>query len=439
MSILFGYAWIIVIAALDSDTFPLPRPYSWVIVHSQILLLAVGLHKNWLHGRTGHFWYMFIMAQSLFVHIYWINPSSRGIYWFFAKVMNLVRLGLCNMVGDFRMHAFVSLLHTALCFGIFWQIHWTRAALFELLLLCVVLAYGAISISGSWKKAVEHVDAEETKHEKAASFELLRVVCDAVVELDSQQVITSAATDLGALLLRGANKSLKGVSFRSLLALEADRLMFDSRVGAFETPAGAMNVRIADSLSTLLRLQLLYVRFSGADGRIRYFIGIRENVDTLDEFRAGAKGDKTRDRCRGNAVDPSYIVAVACALEGASPTSETHNEGSSSGQESVSNTSGSASSNSGAEQVSAEAMSIGRPRLSRRKRVERKRHSRRSSYEQTLAARSAALFGFGDDGSSRIDKKEDVTTTEGSEFVESTAIAETADGVEVAPSSQLNL
>eukprot|EP00927_Polykrikos_kofoidii_P044066 TRINITY_DN3813_c0_g1_i11.p1 TRINITY_DN3813_c0_g1~~TRINITY_DN3813_c0_g1_i11.p1 ORF type:complete len:527 (-),score=70.60 TRINITY_DN3813_c0_g1_i11:290-1660(-) len=455
----------------------------------------------------------------------------------------------------------------------------------------------------------------------AATLELLRVVCDAVVELDSQHVITNTAMDLAALLLRGTDMSLEGTNFGSLLALDADRLMFDRRVGASETPAGVIAVRIADSLSNLLRLQLLYVRFSGADGRFRYFIGIREDVDILDELRAGAKCDSTRDRCREKAVEPnqmtleaalsanlashprvsgtmvfdasnfelffltlrtglvfdaskprsltgglqallpdcstndkfksslesylacfltaestnqhlpasitdisivlqsphscdghhsaqemfancsislhrtffpvcrrkadrvdamvsccdvdvganqgnsssncseddrfhdrksggvrsSLIVAMACLWGGASPsgsfteTSETCSDGSSSVQESVSNTSGSASSNSDAEHVSAESMTIGRPRLSRRKRVERKRHSRRSSSEQTLAARSAALFGFGDVGNFRIDDKSDITTTEVLQRVEVMAVAETADGVEVAPSSGLCL
>eukprot|EP00927_Polykrikos_kofoidii_P044064 TRINITY_DN3813_c0_g1_i1.p1 TRINITY_DN3813_c0_g1~~TRINITY_DN3813_c0_g1_i1.p1 ORF type:complete len:514 (-),score=62.68 TRINITY_DN3813_c0_g1_i1:568-1899(-) len=442
----------------------------------------------------------------------------------------------------------------------------------------------------------------------AATLELLRVVCDAVVELDSQHVITNTAMDLAALLLRGTDVSLNGVKFRSLLALDSDRLMFDSRVGTSgiqmqEATANGMAVRIADSLGNLLSLQLLHVPFFGADGRLRHFIGIRENADTLDKFCADAECDKTRDQCRGNVVDPSHmaagadlsshlashpsvlgtivfdasnfelffltlrtglvfdaskprsltgglqallpdcstndkfkssfesylagfvtagsmgqhppasmtntpivlqaphgghghhsaenmfvsccitlhrnfwtgcprkadrvnalasccdvdvdanqndtshdrksggdgspsIVAVACLLGGASPTSETRSEGSSSGQESVS---GSASSNSDAEHVSAESMTIGRPRLSRRKRVERKRHSRRSSSEQTLAARSAALFGFGDVGNFRIDDKSDITTTEVLQRVEVMAVAETADGVEVAPSSGLCL
>eukprot|EP00927_Polykrikos_kofoidii_P001127 TRINITY_DN10407_c0_g1_i3.p1 TRINITY_DN10407_c0_g1~~TRINITY_DN10407_c0_g1_i3.p1 ORF type:complete len:300 (+),score=35.72 TRINITY_DN10407_c0_g1_i3:61-900(+) len=278
----------------------------------------------------------------------------------------------------------------------------------------------------------------------AATFELLRVVCDAVVELDSQHVITNAAMDLAALLLRGTDMSLQGVEFRSLLALDTDKAIFDSQVGTFETQvqratASVIGVGISDSLGNLLRTQLLHVPFFAPDGRLRHLIGIRESADTLDEFRAGAKGDKTRDRCRGNAVDPSYIVAVACALEGASPTSETHNEGSSSGQESVSNTSGSTSSSSDAEQVPAEALTSGRPRLNRRKRVERKRHSRRSSYEQILVARSAALFRHGDIESVRIDDKSDVTDTEGSQRVASAAIAETAYGREVAPSRCLCL
>eukprot|EP00927_Polykrikos_kofoidii_P044071 TRINITY_DN3813_c0_g1_i8.p1 TRINITY_DN3813_c0_g1~~TRINITY_DN3813_c0_g1_i8.p1 ORF type:complete len:516 (-),score=67.19 TRINITY_DN3813_c0_g1_i8:123-1460(-) len=145
----------------------------------------------------------------------------------------------------------------------------------------------------------------------AATLELLRVVCDAVVELDSQHVITNTAMDLAALLLRGTDMSLEGTNFGSLLALDADRLMFDRRVGASETPAGVIAVRIADSLSNLLRLQLLYVRFSGADGRFRYFIGIREDVDILDELRAGAKCDSTRDRCREKAVEPNQMTLEA--------------------------------------------------------------------------------------------------------------------------------
>eukprot|EP00927_Polykrikos_kofoidii_P001128 TRINITY_DN10407_c0_g1_i4.p1 TRINITY_DN10407_c0_g1~~TRINITY_DN10407_c0_g1_i4.p1 ORF type:complete len:453 (+),score=61.49 TRINITY_DN10407_c0_g1_i4:61-1359(+) len=150
----------------------------------------------------------------------------------------------------------------------------------------------------------------------AATFELLRVVCDAVVELDSQHVITNAAMDLAALLLRGTDMSLQGVEFRSLLALDTDKAIFDSQVGTFETQvqratASVIGVGISDSLGNLLRTQLLHVPFFAPDGRLRHLIGIRESADPLDEFRTDAKCKEAHDRCRRNAVKPYQMTSDA--------------------------------------------------------------------------------------------------------------------------------
>ncbi|CAK0908431.1 unnamed protein product [Prorocentrum cordatum] len=143
---------------------------------------------------------------------------------------------------------------------------------------------------GVWYEMEAHFSRNELK----AARSVLRSVCDAVVELDSDFRLQDEATHLVNLLLLNPHRNLLGQDLRSFLATDEDRRKFsqqmsrtwlDSEDALDAGLSSAFHVSMRDSSSIPLDVEVISVRFMNREREVAYFVGIREFTDTCPMVR----------------------------------------------------------------------------------------------------------------------------------------------------------
>ncbi|CAE7651282.1 rsmI, partial [Symbiodinium pilosum] len=136
----------------------------------------------------------------------------------------------------------------------------------------------------------QNMSMGKTTNELKASTELLRLTCDAVVELDENLCFVAHSPALAGMLLRTRpGYTLEGVCFTDLIATpeEAERaveILNSTQAtaemdGTAEASANAFHTRLTDSCSSTFRTEVFRVRLATLDGRRRHLIGLRDFTD----------------------------------------------------------------------------------------------------------------------------------------------------------------
>jgi len=147
---------------------------------------------------------------------------------------------------------------------------------------------GACILDSTWRALIyEGLAVTAARQLLSAATGLLRSCCDTVVEVDSEGVITVPAHDLGSFLLRGPGYNLHGYRLADLMVDAEDRDVFQDRLLSKKEVcmdmAESIHVRMRDGNNVVLRLQLLFLRFTHIDDSTRYMVGIRGNFPGLGE------------------------------------------------------------------------------------------------------------------------------------------------------------
>lgn len=155
-------------------------------------------------------------------------------------------------------------------------------------LSCVV----AVLVWGSLQQALRGAAAHRLHHrqvkaELSAASSLLRLTCDAVLELDPNLRLTKHSPELAAVLLRDRpGASLEGSHLTDFMpAAEAARAKeILARVDEDEnkdgaTCASAFHTRLVDTCSSRFRTEVFQVRYQQVDGQVRHLIGLRDFTD----------------------------------------------------------------------------------------------------------------------------------------------------------------
>jgi len=128
------------------------------------------------------------------------------------------------------------------------------------------------------------VRAKMLSCESSAMKRLLNLTCDVTVELDDGLCIVEPVPRLMAMLTLDHRKAcVQGATLQQFMPHEEDRCRFESMLrasgGDAGTPgseAGAVHVTLRASGSTLVQVEIFYVRFSALNNRGHYLAGIRE-------------------------------------------------------------------------------------------------------------------------------------------------------------------
>jgi len=178
------------------------------------------------------------------------------------------------------------------------------------------------------------MEANTSRSELKAARSVLRGVCDAVVELDSDFRLQDGSSELVSMLLLNPLRPVLGEDFRQFLASQHDREKFSEQIGRALPPSedsvgpsaedsvglsAAFHVSMKDSSSIALEVEMFCVRFVKREGQTAHFIGIREFTDIAPMLR-GSVSERTR---RGGSVSGPQSSCTALVRLPAAPADST--------------------------------------------------------------------------------------------------------------------
>lgn len=123
---------------------------------------------------------------------------------------------------------------------------------------------------------------EAMNDECIASSELLRMMCDAVIELDDQLALVSHSKTLSNALFLSEGKSLKMLPFDRLVWPEDQSLVQSCLLegGSGPTAGNMFQARLRDAWGSPVPMEFYHVRIKGPTGCTRHFIGLREHGES---------------------------------------------------------------------------------------------------------------------------------------------------------------
>ncbi|CAK0790598.1 unnamed protein product [Prorocentrum cordatum] len=209
-------------------------------------------------------------------------------FWLLVLTATLCSSILCGTVDPLRACDFEA--HRAR-----YSSHVCQAGL--MLTACVICLHRYICLAAQYE-----IEARISRNELQAARSVLRGVCDAVVELDSDFRLQDESPQLVNMLLLNSQRSLLGEDVRSFLASEQDRQKFTEQMGQSWDQSddvvglsAAFHVSMKDSSSVPLVVEVFSVPFVNRDAQAAYSVGIREftdispilTVDSAAEVRQG--------------------------------------------------------------------------------------------------------------------------------------------------------
>ncbi|CAK0815491.1 unnamed protein product [Prorocentrum cordatum] len=187
------------------------------------------------------------------------------------------------------------------------------------------------------------IEANISRNELKAARSVLRSVCDAVVELDSDFRLQDGSSELVDMLLLNPLRNFIGEDLRQFLASQQDREKFSAQMrkaGLLSEDAvglsAAFHVAMKDSSSIPLDVEVFCVSFVNREGRAAYFVGIREFTDTApmlrgsapETTRRGGRRAGPRNACTARLSPLAALADPTAALSGQA-SSDTLSEASS--------------------------------------------------------------------------------------------------------------
>lgn len=148
------------------------------------------------------------------------------------------------------------------------------------------------------QNVVQSLKYGRVTEELSAATALLRLTCDAVVELDEDLRLTEHSKELAATLLRDRpGSTLAGVRFADFVATheEAARVIefltaeniFTGKQEGFS--AHACHTRLVDSCQSKFRTEIFQVKYRKQDGQLSHILGLRDFTD--QDALTGQKAD----------------------------------------------------------------------------------------------------------------------------------------------------
>jgi len=161
----------------------------------------------------------------------------------------------------------------------------------EVMSFCGVVTFAVFMNSMIRQRVETQVHCDSVAEELSAAGSLLRVTCDAVIELDPKLCLTNHSPELSAMLLRDRpGSTLRGKSFLELMPPEEVMRARDfltkklSRVSTEKSlipqiSAEAFHTRLVDSASSRIRVEVFQVKFEKGDGKTHSLLGLRDFTD----------------------------------------------------------------------------------------------------------------------------------------------------------------
>ncbi|CAE8645428.1 unnamed protein product [Polarella glacialis] len=153
----------------------------------------------------------------------------------------------------------------------------------------LIILVGWVADMRVFSQARTLIEIKASRATHSSLLMLLSTVCDVVVQLDADFRLVENGERLAAMLLQGAERSLKGICFEDFLFEAADKERLKKHVGRLRNGilgdlgmAIPIHVRMRDSTGCALEVELVHSTYEHPDGRLHHFLGLREVIDMQD-------------------------------------------------------------------------------------------------------------------------------------------------------------
>ncbi|CAK0830577.1 unnamed protein product [Prorocentrum cordatum] len=292
--------------------------------------------------RTLDLWFSFMMALV----VLWVSPLASGVEASSSLLPFGATLVLCLFSMNFRLNVTclwsVSL---SICSTIYFGTESfveeflpdrTQRVTQVLVANCIFSILLTIVHQSVYLVVQYDMEANISRNELKAARSVLRGVCDAVVELDSDFRLQDGSSELVGMLLLNPLRPILGEDFRQFLASRHNREKFSEQISKVLLPiedsvglspedsvglSAAFHVSMKDSSSVTLEVEMFCVRFVNREGQTAHFIGIREFTDTAPMLR-GSVSERTRRDERASGPQSSCTALVRLPAAPADSTAE---------------------------------------------------------------------------------------------------------------------
>lgn len=300
----------------------------WILVYC--VVLSVGARPDLLRTRHVDAWYTLIMMWFV---VFGLAAFPSDSDWLF--VWNCGSSFIRLLVGLARMRTVPFAAWNVTYFIAMVVVYTSKAGcipnLMKITLELTVCVSLTIIVGAMEQSTIRelHSDAQKwtMRDRSSAASALLDAVCDAQCELDGElAIVGSEASKLPALLLHGPGRTLNGVKLQDLMPTEEDRTLFSERMQmpldlqAQEHKAEVFHLRLRDSLSSTLQMEVFSVRSRGFHGQMRHLIGMRELGDTEVVQKMLSSDSETfmflpgEIAAKVDILDPSYRIHQCTAM-----------------------------------------------------------------------------------------------------------------------------
>ncbi|CAE7467535.1 unnamed protein product [Symbiodinium microadriaticum] len=311
-----GYSYFLLIATcasvvsvqlgiLQETQANAPAAFYWTILLMFVLCTVHLLFPKMLQRTTLDMFYVAIMAAAAFL----LSPlctNADGVPYMSIILLAFLRLPASSFASRASI-AFTSNIATAAVVVIRAFVDWdaalcqsgscsiSRDAYFErVAIVTEVSAFFLVAgVSLSAEVILRRTVQQGRQYRQLnAATSLLRLACDAVLELDEDLCLTEHSPELAAILLRDRpGSSLAGVPFTDFVATKEEAARAEQALNkmSFEDlSASAFSTRLVDTNSSKFCTELLQVKYCKIGDTVRHLIGLREITD--QESLARPKG-----------------------------------------------------------------------------------------------------------------------------------------------------
>ncbi|CAE7219594.1 FCPF [Symbiodinium natans] len=320
-------SWVIMAAAVVNIFLESPRylnmEATWLFLALMATLTVYAFLPWTLCRHTLDFWYALFTLVTLLYASPWCTPVARSfdalLLCIFVRLPSSIMATrtLWVVVGN-SLVSLLIILRNSIDPGGESELEGNSFAIslvigieFSSFFLAVVFA--AALTGWMWQRAELGRENSKISSDLSAVSMLLRLMSDAVVELDQDLRLQRHSPELSAMLLRDRpGSSLEGVRFtefvygseaaRAAELLQNPACVLSTGQG---TSAHAFHTRLVDTFTNKVCIEVFHVQVLSSDGEVRHLLGLRDFTDSAS--LSGERATDAMDQSLPSPMSPASL------------------------------------------------------------------------------------------------------------------------------------
>lgn len=276
-------------------------PFTWALLLCFSLSVLAIACPALVNPRTVSLWHLvYMFATSLVIVPSADTAVERGML-LLRPSLNAATVGFSLLCIKFRVLAFSNACFSAVIIWFYEESPKDIGSVDTLSLLYTELFDYLFKIMCYWvfesvltSNVRQEIQGQVGQCQRSAVTALLRMMCDAVVDADSEYRLKAHEDSLSSLLMLGPGRALKGELLTSFVSnCDDDRDKFESslRNNTSETEespcANMFGARFRDSMGQMVKVLVYHVPYTTIYGSVHHLIGLRDD----SEYKEGGSSN----------------------------------------------------------------------------------------------------------------------------------------------------